>query len=192
MRAGVAEEPKRKHRDRRPGGLGLRCLRPVGGQAGRGGARCVDCHCRRYEAESLAMRGPDVTLGRPVVPERLARGLDAARDCGIRDDAAVPHFLEQLVAGHQPVPVLDEVNQEREDLGLQRARRSARAQFGSRQVELELAEPVDHGGEHRRRPLQFPRSLHGITRNSPCISGLRLSGWQPCEPGARTLKEAVT
>jgi len=97
------------------------------------------------------VQGTDVALRRAIVAERLAGGLDAAGDGGVGYDAAVPHSFQQFVARHEAVAILDQVRQQREDLGFHAAGLAACAQFRPRQIELELAEPVDHGPEHRSR-----------------------------------------
>ena len=73
------------------------------------------------EAESPAVDRPDEALRPAVVAERLARGLDAARDRGLGDDAAVPDLLDDLVLADQALVVLDQQGEQREDLRLERA-----------------------------------------------------------------------
>ena len=73
-----------------------------GGPGRRHGTRWHD------EAEALAVQGADEALALAVVPERLARGLHAARDRRVRHHPAVPDLLDDLVARDEAVPVLDQ------------------------------------------------------------------------------------
>jgi hypothetical protein len=139
IRSGITDQAERQHRDRRASG---RCLGRRGGRRRHGYVRGLHV---RHEAQALAMDRADEALRPAVVAERLARGLDAARDRGLRDDAPVPDLLDDLVAGHEPVAVLHEQREQREDLRLHGARRAARAQLHPGHVQLEMAEPVDHG-----------------------------------------------
>ena len=91
------------------------------------------------------MNRPDVALRLAVVAERLPRRLDAARDGGVRDDAPVPDLLDDLVAGHEALAVLDQQRDQREDLWLDAARLAVGTQFEACQVQLEWTEPVEHG-----------------------------------------------
>ena len=91
------------------------------------------------------MQRADETLALAVVPERLARGLHAARDRRVRDDPAVPDLLDDFVARDEALPVLDEQREQGEHLRLERLHRPAQAQFDLGEVELELGEPVNHG-----------------------------------------------
>ena len=85
------------------------------------------------EAEALAMEGADEPLVLPSSPECLTCRLHAARERRVRHDPPVPDFLEDLVAGHQAVTVLDEQREQRENLGFQRAHGAPRPQFDSRE-----------------------------------------------------------
>ena len=123
---------------------------------------------RRNEAVAAAVRGADHALGAPVVADRLARGLDAARQRRLAHEPVAPDVVEQLFLRHDAVAVLDEVAQHVEHLGLDVARLAPAAQLEARRVELELVELEDHppmmacGAPGRRRP-----SGRRFSRNPP-------------------------
>jgi len=60
------------------------------------------------------------------------------------DGLARPEPLEQLLVGHDAVPLLDQQGQERQGLGLDRHHLTAPAELAGRVVELAVAEAIDH------------------------------------------------
>jgi len=70
----------------------------------------ADLHLR-HEAKSLAVKRLDEALRLAVIAQGLSRRLDPAGDGRIGDDASVPHLLDDLVPGDQPLAVLDQVEQ---------------------------------------------------------------------------------
>ncbi len=70
------------------------------------------------EAEAKLGDRADQALAGAVVSDRLAGRLDAAGDGGVRDDAALPDLLDDLVLGDQPFAVFDEQAEQRKDLRL--------------------------------------------------------------------------
>ena len=66
------------------------------------------------------MNGPDAGLGRAVIANRLPHGLDPTAQCGIRNAAAVPDMLDDLVLGDDAVAVFEKIDQQVKDLRLDR------------------------------------------------------------------------
>ena len=101
------------------------------------------------------------------IADRLARGVDAARKRGFRDDAALPDVLEQIVLGDDVVAMLHQMHQQIEHLRLDRDDLAAAAQLaavGVEQVvgELELQRCVpDCGGVYEITVLPLPRPPRG-------------------------------
>ncbi len=156
LRAGVADQPQRQDGDRRP-------------VRRRHFAQLVSdwCRGRRFdldgldETEAAAVDGTDQLLRPAVVPQRAARRLDAAGQRRFRYDPAVPDLLDHFVAGDESIALVDQQEQKRQDLWLDRNARSALAQLEACAVELERAEAIDHlrtlaGG---RLSMKSPRCL---------------------------------
>ena len=61
----------------------------------------------------------DELLRLAVVAERVPRRLHAASHRRVRDDAAVPDLLDDLVPGNQALAVLDQQREQREHLRLE-------------------------------------------------------------------------
>src|SRR5262249_57867891 len=62
--------------------------------------------------------GPNELLALAAVPQRLARGVDAAGQGRFRDDAAAPHGGNEIVLCDNPVAVFHQANQQVEHLRL--------------------------------------------------------------------------
>ncbi len=89
--------------------------------------------------------GPDVALRFAVVAERAAGRLDAAGQCRLTDEASTPHGVEQLLLGHEPVMVADQLGQHVEHLGLDTDHLAVRAQLVALGVQYESVEPPHAG-----------------------------------------------
>jgi hypothetical protein len=87
------------------------------------------------EPNAFARHGPDQALRPAIVADRLAHCGDPAGQRRFRHDAAAPHRLKQIVLGDHAVTVLHQVDQEIEDLRLERCRRAAAPQFPAVGVE---------------------------------------------------------
>src|SRR5690606_14696575 len=72
--------------------------------------------------------------------------LDAAGEGRLADEAVAPHLVEQLLLGHDAIPVGDEVPEDVEDLGLERDHLTAGPQLERVGIELVGAEAPDHAG----------------------------------------------
>src|SRR5205085_954071 len=97
----------------------------------------------RDEAEPALVDGSDQALRLSVIADRLAGRLHAARKRRLRHDAAVPDRLEKVVAADDPIAILHEVDEQREDLRLDRKHGSAAAQLLSADVDLERIEAIE-------------------------------------------------
>ena len=63
------------------------------------------------EAKSALMQRADQSLIVAVVAQSAPRRTDLGAERRLRDGAAVPNRLDQLVLAHDPVAVLNEVNE---------------------------------------------------------------------------------
>ena len=101
---------------------------------------------RRFADEPVAppVDRADQALRGTIVADGLARRLHPARHRGVGDHAPVPDFLDQFVVRDQPVAVRDQQRQQVEDLRFDGPHAAARAKLGGREIQLELAESVDH------------------------------------------------
>ena len=115
---------KGKHGNRRPIGQ-----RQSGGAAGAAGAVPAASPQGADKAEAFARDGADQALLLAAVADRLARGIDAAGQRRIRDDAAPPDRGDQVVLADDAVAILDQVDQQIEHLRLERDQLAAAPQF---------------------------------------------------------------
>ena len=97
------------------------------------------------EAKTLARDGADHGLILAAVADRLARGVDPARQRRFGDDAAVPDRLDQIVLGDDVVAVFDQVNQQIEHLRLDRDALAAAGQFAEVDIEHMVGKVKLHG-----------------------------------------------
>ena len=93
------------------------------------------------------MQGADQPLPPAVVAERAAGGVDAGGEGGVRDAAAAPDRLEQLVLAHHALAMADQVDQEVEHLRLDLDCRTGRPQLAAVRIEGEAVELPDHDRE---------------------------------------------
>jgi hypothetical protein len=94
----------------------------------------------RHEPEAAAPHGADDALRRAVVAHGLAGGLDAAAQGGRGDEAMAPDLVQQLVPRDEPLPVLEQMAQHVEDLGLDGAHLASPAELALARVQLAVAE----------------------------------------------------
>ena len=147
----AGDEPKRQYGERWPGQPvqalhevchgGVACSRRLG--SGRG-SRAADSSGLRDEPIALAVNRLDELLRLAVVAERLPRRFHAARHGRVRDDAAVPDLLDDLVLRDQTLAVLDQEREQREHLPLEVDDLAVRPQLDGGEIQLEPTEPVDH------------------------------------------------
>ena len=111
MREPAADIAQRQHRH-----LAARLPHRRGRRRGtRGGLALGD---GADELKAAAMQGANQPLRLAVVAERLAGSLDATRQRGVRDGAALPDCLENLVLGDEPVALTDKKHKQIEYLRL--------------------------------------------------------------------------
>src|SRR3974390_3502748 len=72
------------------------------------------------KAKALARNGAQETLILASVLYCLAHGIDATGQRRLRDDTAIPHFVEQLILADDAIAILDEIQHQVEDLRLER------------------------------------------------------------------------
>src|SRR6516225_6403339 len=72
------------------------------------------------KAKALARNGAQETLILACVLYSLAHRIDATGQRRLRDDTAIPHLVEQLILADDAIAILDEIQQEVEDLRLER------------------------------------------------------------------------
>src|SRR5262249_11383624 len=92
------------------------------------------------EAKPTLVHGANEALVVTAVAERAPRRADAGAERRLGDDAAVPDHIDQLVLAHDPIAVLDQMDEQIEDLRLEMHDRSGAAQLPARKVDLELSE----------------------------------------------------
>ena len=96
------------------------------------------------EAQALAGDGADQPLSLAAVPHRAASGVDAARQRGVRDDAAAPDRCDEVVLADDAVAVAHEMDEQIEDLGLHRDQLGATAQLPSVGVKYVIVKEKSH------------------------------------------------
>jgi hypothetical protein len=84
-------------------------------------------------------------LGLTVVADGYARSVDAVGQCRVGNDPSVPDGLQQLVLTNHAGTIADEVNEQVEDLGLDRHERVVSAQFTRLGVQRTALKKPTHG-----------------------------------------------
>ena len=97
----------------------LRDCEPPAAWASASSDACGFVH-RADEADALARDGADQALLFAAVADRLARGVDAAGQRGVRNDPAAPDRGDQIVLADHAVAVLHQIDQQVEHLRLER------------------------------------------------------------------------
>jgi hypothetical protein len=92
------------------------------------------------EAQTLARQGLDQPLPGAAVADGAARGIDPVEDRRFRYEAATPDRGQKLILADDPVPVPDQVDEEIEDLRLDRGQGAVPAQLPAIQVENTVLE----------------------------------------------------
>src|SRR5262245_22397182 len=92
------------------------------------------------EAQALAWDRPHQLLLIAAIADRLAHRIDAAVEGRIRNNPATPYGRDQIVLADHAVAILDEIDQEIENLRLDRDDRAARAQLPALRVEHKILE----------------------------------------------------
>ncbi|MEO7062204.1 MAG: hypothetical protein ABI082_00320 [Dokdonella sp.] len=86
----------------------------------------------------------DEALRGAVIAKCLTRRLDPAGDGSVGNYAPIPHLLDDLVSGYQPLAIAHQQCEHSEYLRFHRAHFSVGAQLVLGQIQLEGTESVDH------------------------------------------------
>ena len=73
-----------------------------------------------HETKALARKGADQPLILAIVGDRHPRGIDAAGQRGVGDDAAAPHRSDEIILADDPFSILHQIDEQVEHLGLER------------------------------------------------------------------------
>jgi len=95
-----------------------------------------------HEADSLSRQRLDQALAVTAVADGAAGHVDAGEQRRVRDDASIPDVRNQVILADDALPVLDQIHQQVEDLGLDRHRDIAAAQFVRPHVERIIFEQI--------------------------------------------------
>ena len=99
---------------------------------------------RSDEPVAVAVHRTDEALGLPVVADRLSHLLDPAGHRALADEPPAPDAVHQLLLGHHPVAVVDQVREDFEDLPLDPHPDTGAPQLDPRQIKLEIVEYDNH------------------------------------------------
>src|SRR6185503_12496796 len=105
------------------------------------------------KAEAALVDGADQPLCLAVIADDLTDRLDPARESRLRYDAAMPDRFEDVIAADDAIAVLHEVDEQGENLRLDRQHRLAVAQLLRADIELEAVKTIKHG---RLAPVRDP------------------------------------
>src|SRR5262249_49925002 len=94
-----------------------------------------------------------------VVSDRLAGGLDAARERRVGDDPPLPDRVEQLVLAYRPVVIANEVDEQVEHLRLDRDDLAASAPLMVAEIDLVLGEAEVQMSPLGMRGRRFTRRI---------------------------------
>ena len=97
------------------------------------------------EAKAFSRKGADHDLILAAIADRLACGVDPARQRGFGNDAAIPYRLDQIVLGDDVVAVFDQMNQEIEHLRLDRHAFAAAGQLAKIDIKHMVGKVKLHG-----------------------------------------------
>src|SRR5262245_14037583 len=96
------------------------------------------------EAHALARDRPHQLLLVAAVADCLAHRIDAAVEGRIRNNSATPYGRDQIILADDAVAILDEIDQEIENLRLDRDDRATRAQLPALRLERKISECKQH------------------------------------------------
>src|SRR5262245_10990596 len=103
------------------------------------------------EAKPPLVQGANEALVAAAVAERAPCRADAGVERRLRDDAALPDDVEQLVFADDPVAIANEVNEQIEHLRLDVDVCPGEPQLLPREVDLKIAEAEAQSGPHHAR-----------------------------------------
>jgi hypothetical protein len=96
------------------------------------------------EPVATAVYRADQPLGLPIVAHRLPGLLDPAGNRRLADEPAAPDVVHQLILGHHPVAVANQVRQHLEDLRFDPDPDTRAPQLDLRQIKLHILEGDNH------------------------------------------------
>jgi hypothetical protein len=79
-----------------------------------------------------------------IIADRLARRLDVTAQRSVGYHPSRPDFLEELIPGHQPVPIGNQVIQQIQYLGFNRDPVPGPRELEAASIELKVTESVYH------------------------------------------------
>jgi len=164
QRARAADEARGcAHRLRRKRGVGSRGPGPTGHRRARPKARPAN------ESIAAAVDGGDHLAPTAYIADATAGGRDAFRQYGLAHRLTAPDGVEQLVLGHHPVTVGQQICEDVEYFRLELDDAAPSAELKQLLVELAVAEHVDHrgtlhGAAHRSRELTNSQPRWGSCR----------------------------
>ncbi len=112
------------------------------------------------ETKATLVQRANEALVVAAVAERAPCRADPGAQRRLRDDAALPNRVEQLVLADDSISIPNEVNQQIEYLRLDVNRRAGASQLLSRDVDLELGEAIIQSG-----PLIAQVAIDSLTRD---------------------------
>src|SRR5262249_59409423 len=104
------------------------------------------------EAKPALVQGANQGLVIAAVPERAAGRADAGAERGLRDDAALPDRLDQLVLAYDALAILHEVNDQVEHLRLDMDDRAGTPQLVPSDIDLEVGKTEIQEYPHAKAP----------------------------------------
>ena len=109
------------------------------------------------EPVATSVHGADDALEAPVVAHRPPHVLDAGRQRRLRDEAGLPHLVEELLLGNHAITVLEEVDEHVVHLGFDADHIAVPAELVGVGVELAPGEHVDHVDSDRAHDPPRPQ-----------------------------------
>ena len=101
---------------------------------------------RRHEPKSSPLDGLDEVLALTGIADSLANSRNAAGQRRFRNSAPAPNRSEEVVLGHDPIAIFDQINKKIKDLWLGLDEIRATPQLAAADIERTIAEvePQDH------------------------------------------------
>src|SRR5215475_8869335 len=119
---------------------------------------------------AAARHRPDQPLSRAAVADRMTHCRDPAAQRRFGHDPAAPHRAQHIVAGHDAVPVLQEIKQDVEYLALERHAPAGARELAPLTIESIGPKPEDHPSlprQGRREGFRtFSTKIKTISRSS--------------------------
>ena len=98
---------------------------------------------------ALGAHGFEVTVGGGIISQRLAQAGHGLGQRRLADHRVAPYVIHQFLAGHQPVAVVDKVNQESQNDRVEMNLRSVMGEPPGLGIQLEVTETAEARSVHR-------------------------------------------